>query len=60
MVLKYFEEGQTVKVYDYMSGYICDDAEEVAEAMAEDDYLYVKVEILEDQHLVIIYSENDE
>jgi hypothetical protein len=59
-VLRLFEQGWVVVVEDYYGDYECEDADEIADAMEEDDYRSVRVEVLEAEHRVYLWLSDDE
>ena len=60
MVLEYFEKGWSIIVADYMGSYECEDEEEIAEAMFEDGYVSIQVEVIKEDHQVCIHVSDDE
>lgn len=59
-VLGYFEQGWEVLTVDVWGSDVCEDAEDIQDAMYEDDYIYVSVEVLEDSHQVVLHIHDDE
>ena len=59
-VLGYFEQGWEVLAVDVWGSDVCEDAEDIQDAMYEDDYIYVSVEVLEDSHQVVLHIHDDE
>lgn len=59
-VLEYFEQGWEILVVDVWGSDVCEDAEDIQDAMYEDDYIYVSVEVLEDSHQVVLHIHDDE
>lgn len=59
-VLEYFEQGWEVLAIDDWGSDVCEDAEDIQDAMYEDDYIYVSVEVLEDSHQVVLHIHDDE
>ena len=59
-VLGYFEQGWEVLAVDVWGSDVCEDAEDIQDAMYEDDYIYVSVEVLEDSRQVVLHIHNDE
>ncbi len=59
-VLGYFEQGWEVLVVDVWGSDVCEDAEDIQDAMYEDDYIYVSVDVLEDSHQVVLHIHDDE
>ena len=59
-VLGYFEQGWEVLAVDVWGSDVCEDAEDIQDAMYEDDYIYVSVEVLEDSRQVVLHIHDDE
>lgn len=59
-VLEYFEQGWEVLTVDVWGSDVCEDVEDIQDAMYEDDYIYVSVEVLEDSQQVVLHIHDDE
>lgn len=59
-VLRLSEQGWVVVVEGYYGAYECEDADEIVDAMEEDEYRSVKVEVLDsDRHVYLRLSDDE-
>lgn len=59
-VLRLFEQGWVVVVEDYYGAYACEDTDDIVDAMEEDEYRSVKVEVLDAERRVYLWLSDDE
>lgn len=59
-VLRLFDQGWVVVVEGYYGASVCEDADDIADTMEEDEYRSVEVEVLESERRVCLWLSDDE